>query len=372
MNTASGVCGDARLADTPLKCFHLFFTESMISTITKHTNESIARYTWDTDRDTDSQANLTQSSKYTWVRLTDSVEMKAYIGLCYLRGLFQQNNWDYKRIFANMIGHPVFSATMSANRFCFLNRHFSMDDAETREERWQTDRLAACRDIHEEWNDNCSAALQADDFMAIDECLYACRNQISIKQYNPNKPAKYGLLIKELNSVRVPYTHRSEVYAGKPVSEGPYYLKSVEELTLRLVDKYSEFCEVQGRNITVDNLYTSISLAKKLLERGITVVGTLRSNRKGIPKEVKDTAGREENSYMVLWDKESGKITLHSFVVKTKSKGMKNITLLSTHPPILGVTKDDTKFKPAIYKLYDFSKGNIDNIISTWELYFLF
>ena len=186
--------------------------------------------------------------------------MKAYIGLSYLKGAFQQNYWNYHRIFADMIGHPVFLATMSMNRFCFLNANFSMDDDETRGERWKTDRLAATRDLFEDWNNNCSAAYQMDQFGCIDECLYPCRNQVAIKQYNPNKPAKYGLLVKELNSVSVPYTHHSLVYAGKPKEDGPYYVKSVEDITLRLVDRYSQFCDMQGRNITNDNLYTSISL----------------------------------------------------------------------------------------------------------------
>ena len=34
--------------------------------------------------------------------------------------------------------------------------------------------------------------------------------------------------------------------------------------------------------------------------------------------------------------------------------------LLSTLDPILGVTKDDEKQKPALYKLYDFTKGGTD------------
>ena len=179
-----------------------------------------------------------------------------------------------------------------------------------------------------------------------------------MKQYNPNKPAKYGLLFKELNSVRVPYTHRSEVYAGKPEEPGPYYIKGVEEITLRLVDKYGDFCEIQGRNITMDNLYTSIPLGQELLDRGVTLVGTLRKNRKGIPKEVKDTTGREPNSSVIWWEKERGKFVLVSYVVNTKSKGMKNVIALSTMPPLLGLTMDDGKDKPAILKFYDYSKGN--------------
>ena len=65
----------------------------------------------------------------------------------------------------------------------------------------------------------------------------------------------------------MPFTHRSEAFAGKPVQPGgEYYVKSVEDITLRLVDKVREQQDLQGRNITFDNLYTSIPLAKKLLE----------------------------------------------------------------------------------------------------------
>ena len=41
-------------------------------------------------------------------------------------------------------------------------------------------------------------------------------------------------------------------------------------------------------------------------------------------------------------------------------KGDKNVLLLSTVEPILGTTKDDEAHKPALYKLYDFSKGGTD------------
>lgn len=53
-------------------------------------------------------------------------------------------------------------------------------------------------------------------------------------------------------------------------------------------------------------------------------------------------------------------MSLHSYVVNTKSKGKKNVLMLSTMPPLIGVTKDDGKRKPAIMKFYDFSKGGTD------------
>ena len=95
-----------------------------------------------------------------------------------------------------------------------------------------------------------------------------------------------------------------------------------------------------GGNLSADNLYTSIPLAEKLLDRKITLIGTVRHNRKGVPKEVKSLTGRTENSTEVWWESTKGKLTLNSYVVNTKSSGKKNIILLASAPPYLGVTKD--------------------------------
>ena len=54
-------------------------------------------------------------------------------------------------------------------------------------------------------------------------------------------------------------------------------------------------------------------------------------------------------------------MSISSYVFKT-SKGKKNVILLSTTPPILGITKNGGKRKLGIYKVYDFSKGVTDII----------
>ena len=103
-------------------------------------------------------------------------------------------------------------------------------------------------------------------------------------------------------------------------------------------------------------------MTQRLLDRGITSVGTLPSNREGIPAEIKEIKDRETSSYEIYWEKDNGILNLHSYVVKTKSSGKRNALLLSLVPPLLATTKDDNKSKPAIYKLYDFSKSETDII----------
>ena len=51
------------------------------------------------------------------------------------------------------------------------------------------------------------------------------RQQITFRQYNPNKPHHYGLLLKSLNDARFPDT--TKLYRMlQNRRDGPYYLKS--------------------------------------------------------------------------------------------------------------------------------------------------
>ena len=80
--------------------------------------------------------------------------------------------------------HPIFSATMSLNRYWFLNHYLSLDDKSTRDERWKKDRFAAAREVFEHWNENCGSALQMNEFVTIDECQCATRMRVGFKTYN--------------------------------------------------------------------------------------------------------------------------------------------------------------------------------------------
>ena len=107
----------------------------------------------------------------------------------------------------------------------------------------------------------------------------------------------------------------------------------------------------------MERLYTSFEVADWFLQQKITMVGTIQANRVGIPAELKTVNNRDMNSYALYWRKD-GKCNISSYVVKT-SKGKKNVMVVSTVEPILGITKDDKK-KPGLYKLYDFTKGGTD------------
>ena len=254
----------------------------------------------------------------------------------------------------------IFSATMTVNRYCFLHSNIRFDDANTRQERISNDKFTAFRDIYECFNAKCSSALQPDEFIALDETLYACRNRMSFKQYNPKKTRKIWYPLQIIEWSKLPIYFLSVVYEGKPENEGEFYHPGIIPVVKHMVSSLMRSADLRGRNITMDRLYTSLELSEWLLEKKITTVGTIMSNKKGIPKEIKTTENREKNSYEVYWLKNNPKISLHSYVIESKSRGKTNVLVLSSMPAILGTTRDDGKNKPAIIKFYDFSKGGTD------------
>ena len=100
-----------------------------------------------------------------------------------------------------------------------------------------------------------------------------------------------------------------------------------------------------------------MNINKYLMDNGITVVGTMRTDRKGIPPGMKDVKNRTVPSTLYAWNADL-KSVLVSYVVKT-SKGKRNVMVMShIHENVL-VTKDDRKTLHVI-TFYDKTKGGVD------------
>ena len=167
--------------------------------------------------------------------------------------------------------------------------------------------------------------------LAIDEKLYPYRGDIGFKQYNPNKPAKYGLLYRSLCDSSIPYTYYSLPYTGKPEKvESPgakYYIIGTDEYSKYLIIELSVYYNLQAINLSMDRYFTSVPLATWALEKNITIVGTMKHGQKDIPKKLKPVADREESSAMHVYSTKE-KIMLVFYIDKKKSR-KKNLIVLS-------------------------------------------
>src|SRR5215510_5531487 len=170
---------------------------------------------------------------------------------------------------------------MSYNRFLFLLSAIRFDDKSTRNQRKTTDKLAAIRFILDEFVKNFKSTYCLCEFFTIGKMLVPFRGRCSFIQYVPNKPAKYGIKIFALCDAKTFFTGNLEVYCGKQPN-GPYNFSSgPSDIVTRLTAHLKGTC----RNLTTDNWYTSYPLAVSLLKDKITLVGTLKKNKKEIPVE---------------------------------------------------------------------------------------
>ena len=256
IKTKQCLINGSETADSKRKVWELFMTKEMVKKIVACTNIQIEKVRL--SMNTDIRENIKIKS---YIKNTTLEEMIAYQGLLYARGMLNLSKQNCKNLYEDEIGHPIFGATMSYHRFVFLSSNIRFDNINTRQERFIHDRFAAFREIFEDFNNRCSSVLQPDEYLSIDETLYGCKNQISFKQYNSSKPQKYGLLFKSVNAVKYPFTFRTSVYSGKPIGEpGPYYISGIMPGVQSLVTQLSNFVDLQGRNITMDRLYTSFEL----------------------------------------------------------------------------------------------------------------
>jgi len=133
---------------------------------------------------------------------------------------------------------------------------------------------------------------------AVDEAMIPFKGQSSLKQYMPKKPVKRGfkvwVRVDSLNG----YICEFMVYVGKEGGRTEVGLgqKVVERLTRVVVGGHY--------HIYFDNFFTDVEL-EHLLADGIYSCGTIRSNRKNIPDNLRPEMKKglkERGDYMIRQD----------------------------------------------------------------------
>lgn len=250
---------------------------------------------------------------------------------------------------------------MSEKRFQFLLRCIRFDDVRGRNERIKLDKITHIRWLFEHFVDNCKNAYTISEYVTIDEKLQAFRGRCSFKMYIPNKPAKYGIKIFALVDAISYYTSNLEIYAGVQ-PDGPFKLdNSAASVVKRLVEPIRN----TGRNITCDNWFTSVPLAIDLFKNyKLTLVGTIRKNKRELPIELIATKNRPiYSSYFGFSEK---KATIVSYTPKKN----KVVLMLSTmhHDSLIDKNTNESK-KPEIITFYNATKGAVDTMDKKTENY---
>ncbi|CAK1587987.1 unnamed protein product [Parnassius mnemosyne] len=173
---------------------------------------------------------------------------------------------------------------MLLQRFRFLLRCLRFDSIVTLQERLQIDKLAPIRFVFETFVQKCKECFSTGEYVIIDEMLESFRGRCSFRQYLPNKPDKYGIKIFAMVDARNFYTSNMEVYVGKQPERPMFVNTSTNALVKRLIESITG----TNRNVTIDNWFTSVSLARELLkDHKLTIAGTIRKNKPEMPDQLK-------------------------------------------------------------------------------------
>lgn len=272
---------------------------------------------------------------------TNKNEIKQLFGLIIWMGLVKLPNiqlyWSKDVAYTQSIPRRV----MSRNRFEILLRmlHFSND-----EEADENDRLSKIRTLIDMLNENFKKYYDPDEIVCVDESLVPFHGRI-FKQHLKLKEHKNGVKIVKL-CCGPGYTYNFCVYGGKSVDAKSTPTNIIMSLCKDILGK--------GHTVYINNWYTSIYLAEKLLEAKTHLVGMLRKNEPELPEEVK--LKRLNQGELIAREKTNG-------LTVFKWKDKRDVLLLSTKHSTEMVyihKKSNSRYKPAVIVDYKAGKASAD------------
>lgn len=162
--------------------------------------------------------------------------------------------------------------------------------------------------------------------VCIDEMVIPYRGRWKYKQYNPNKPSKYHIKMYGFCDSTTGYCYNALAYMG---SETSYSNKDLFGDSEKIFEHLMQPLH-KGHHIYADRFYTTYNLVMYLLDNQFYYTGTVQSNRKHFPAEIKQGNKmkhmetqhfRSDNGLMVvMWKDKKAKKP----VILTSTKFCKN------------------------------------------------
>ncbi|CAF1042022.1 unnamed protein product [Rotaria sordida] len=203
------------------------------------------------------------------------------MGLLLLAGLLGKSKTNLKCLWRRSpLESLIFKATMSRSRFEKMMSCLRFDDETTREERKKIDKFAAVREIWSYFENNLKTCYTPGSYVTIDEQLLGFRGNCPFRQFIPKKPDKYGLKFWLCVDVESYYVFNTFLYIGRQSDQ-----ERQQHVRANVVLELLKSLYGSKGNITIDNFFTSVSLAKELQKKNFTLIGTLRKNKPEIPME---------------------------------------------------------------------------------------
>lgn len=268
------------------------------------------------------------------------------MGLLLARGLIGAKNVPLSDLWSEEWGLDIFRKTMSRNRFKEIQRYLRFDDRVSRRQRLQNDKFTLFSEIWDMFITNCQNHYMPTEDLTVDEQLFPTKCRCRFTQFMPQKPDKYGIKFWILSEVESKYLLNAIPYLGK--DDGRSTKGLGEQVTLQLVEPYKN----KGYHITTDQFFTSLSLAKKLAQSKISLLGTIRSDRREVPKLT-----RQPLYSSAFYHSEDG-----TLLTCYQAKKNKMCYVLSTRHEFGTICHENRKQKPNTILCYNKTKTAVDTL----------
>jgi hypothetical protein len=307
-----------------LMLFHLFWPDTLLRKICTETN----RYATTVDGE-----GIAPGGQR-WRHLSVA-GLKAFFAISMLMGLKRQPNmktyWEREGGFFHC---PIISRIFSRDRFQQITKCLHITNPNsyvaTRGEPGY-DKMGQVRWLVDDIRRACMREWSLGKYVTVDEMMIRYKGSYCpARQYMPNKPEKWGVKVWCLADSKSKFVYNFEIYYGKnpngPEGQAPARVgegNMARNVVLGLI----EGLEGKGHVFVTDNYFFSIGLFMELANRDIYATGTMRSNRVGLPSDLKN---------LHTWDRrDQGTLEwkMHSLkdVACAMWKDKKPVLLISTH-----------------------------------------
>ncbi|GBN58679.1 PiggyBac transposable element-derived protein 4 [Araneus ventricosus] len=261
--------------------FKMLFTNDMCEKIRENTNK-YAEFVKSATIDKWEPIGI---KKWRWKPIEDIEELFNFIAIILIMGIAKlpriKDYWSSNP----MLGNDKVKRTMARDRFVDIYRFFHISDRENEVSpndpsfymMRKLDPFMSCL------RSNFQMHFEPYPHLSVDEAMVKYKGRLGIVQYMPNKPVKRGIKVWALCTSFFGYVYNFEPYCGKkdklPRNDNGLGYSVVTFLTKNLS---------KGHHIYIDRFYTSVVLMKDLLKSGIYASGTVNTNRKYLPTNIKN------------------------------------------------------------------------------------
>jgi hypothetical protein len=248
---------------------------------------------------------------------------------------------------------PFFHNTMVRDRFFHILRflHFENNENPPNRDDPDYDRLWKIRKIFDNLNNKFCELYNPTEHLAVDEVIVLFKGRVIFRQYIPKKHKRFGIKIYKLCD-SLGYTYDMTVYLGKQRQLATEKITSTHGIVLKLIRRIQGL----GHKIYMDSYFSSPDLFDDLLGRKINSCGTVRSDRRGLPPDIRQKSLKLKKGDVVT------RVKGHLSVVRWKDK--RDVYVLSNihPPPVDGNFLDDSghAVKPHVIEDYNTHMGYVD------------